>query len=88
MVQKRSGKRSLAHTIARMHDQIARFVDDYDILIFVHNVERNIVGFKRRRQLRIIDVRLIRATGKLLSQNGLESWKDGKIILRKDLLSD
>ena len=40
------------------------------------------------RQLRIIDVRLIRATGKLLSQNGLESWKDGKIILRKDLLSD
>jgi outer membrane protein TolC len=40
------------------------------------------------KQLRIIDVRLIRATGKLLLQNGLESWKDGKITLRKDLLSD
>ena len=40
------------------------------------------------KQLRIIDVRLIRATGKLLLQNGLELWKDGKITLRKDLLSD
>ena len=27
-------------------------------------------------------------TGKLLLQNGLESWEDGKIILRKDLLCD
>ncbi len=40
------------------------------------------------RQLRVIDVRLIRSTGKLLLQNGLETWKDGKITLRKDLLSD
>ena len=40
------------------------------------------------KQLRVIDVRLVRSTGKLLMQNGLESWKDGKIALRKDLLSD
>ena len=40
------------------------------------------------KQLRIIDIRLVRATGKLLLQNGLESWEDGKIILRKDLLCD
>lgn len=40
------------------------------------------------KQLRVIDVRLIRATGKLLLQNGLETWNDGKITLRKDLLSD
>ena len=38
--------------------------------------------------LRVIDIRLIRATGKLLMQNGFESWKDGKITLRKELLHD
>jgi len=38
--------------------------------------------------LRVIDIRLIRATGKLLMQNGFESWKDGKITLRKELLRD
>ena len=38
--------------------------------------------------LRVIDIRLVRATGKLLMQNGFESWTDGKITLRKELLHD
>lgn len=40
------------------------------------------------KALRVIDVRLIRSTGKLLLQNGLESRKNDKLILREDLLSD
>ena len=51
VVQKRCGKRSLAHAITRMHHQIARLVDDHDIIIFVNDVQRNIFGFKRRRFL-------------------------------------
>ena len=34
-----------------MHHQIARLVDDHDIIIFVNDVQRNIFGFKRRRFL-------------------------------------
>lgn len=40
------------------------------------------------RALRVIDIRLVRSTGKLLYQNGLETWKNGKLTLREDLLSD
>jgi len=40
------------------------------------------------RLLRVIDIRLSRSTGKLLLQNGLETWKEGKLILREDLLHD
>lgn len=40
------------------------------------------------RALRIIDVRLQRATGKLLLQNGLESWTGGKLVLREDLTAE
>lgn len=38
--------------------------------------------------LRVIDIRLVKSTGKLLFQNGLETWKDGKLMLREDLLND
>ena len=51
VVQESCGKRSLAHTITRVHHQIARLVDDHDIVIFVNDVQRNIFGFKRRRFL-------------------------------------
>ena len=51
VVQECSGKRSLTHAITRMHHQIARLVDDHDIIIFVNDVQRNIFGFKRRRFL-------------------------------------
>jgi hypothetical protein len=40
------------------------------------------------RTLRIIDVRLMRATGKLLLQNGLETWKNEKLVLREDLTAE
>lgn len=40
------------------------------------------------RMLRIIDVRLARARGKLLMQTGLEKWDQGKLSLREDLLHD
>lgn len=40
------------------------------------------------KSLRVIDIRLVRSTGKLLLQNGLESWKGDKLTLREDLLSD
>lgn len=38
--------------------------------------------------LRVIDIRLVKSTGKLLLQNGLETWKEGKLMLREDLLND
>lgn len=38
--------------------------------------------------LRIIDVRLMRATGKLLLQNGLETRKNEKLVLREDLTAE
>ena len=40
------------------------------------------------RTLRIIDVRLMRATGKLLLQNGLETWKNDRLVLREDLTAE
>ena len=40
------------------------------------------------KMLRIIDVRLARARGKLLMQTGLEKWNQGKLSLREDLLHD
>ena len=40
------------------------------------------------RLLRVIDVRLARATGKILLQNDLESWKEGKLTLREELLHE
>ncbi|MCQ2055747.1 MAG: TolC family protein [Fibrobacter sp.] len=40
------------------------------------------------RSLRVIDVRLSRATGKLLQQNNLEQWKGQKLTLHEDLLKD
>jgi len=40
------------------------------------------------RTLRIIDVRLMRATGKLLLQNGLETWKSDRLVLREDLTAE
>ncbi|MBR4784831.1 MAG: TolC family protein [Fibrobacter sp.] len=40
------------------------------------------------RDLRVIDVRLSRAKGKLLLQNGLENWKQGALILREELLHE
>ena len=40
------------------------------------------------RLLRVIDVRLARATGKILLQNDLESWKEGKLTLHEDLLHE
>lgn len=38
--------------------------------------------------LHVIDVRESKAKGKLLLQNNLERWKDGKLLLREDLLSE
>lgn len=40
------------------------------------------------RDLRVIDVRLSRAKGKLLLQNGLENWKQGTLTLREELLHE
>ena len=40
------------------------------------------------RTLHIIDVRETKAKGKLLLQNHLESWHEGKLLLREDLLSE
>lgn len=37
------------------------------------------------RLLRVIDARLSRATGKILLQNDLEFWKEGKLTLREEL---
>lgn len=44
--------------------------------------------FENMRTLRIIDVRLMRATDKLLLQNGLETWKNEKPVLREDLTAE
>ena len=40
------------------------------------------------RTLRVIDVRLMRASGKLLLQNGLETWKNDRLVLRDDLTAE
>lgn len=40
------------------------------------------------RMLHIIDVREAKAKGKLLLQNKLENWHDGKLLLREDLLNE
>lgn len=40
------------------------------------------------RQLHVIDVRAQKAKGKLLLQNGLEDWRNGKLTLREDLLHE
>ena len=40
------------------------------------------------RTLRVIDIRLARAKGKLLLQTGLEQWNQGSLSLHEDLLHE
>ena len=51
MVQEPCGKRTLAHAAPRMHHQVARLVQHHYIVVFVHDVERNLFGFERTRFL-------------------------------------
>lgn len=59
----------------------------------IFDIEEDLRDAQRRHletihMLHVIDVRESKAKGKLLLQNNLERWKDGKLLLREDLLSE
>ena len=47
MIQKTCGKRTILHTVTRVHHQVTRLVQDHDIVVFVNDVERDIFRFQR-----------------------------------------
>ena len=59
----------------------------------IFDIEEDLQEAQRRhletiRMLHVIDIRASKAKGKLLLQNKLEKWHDGKLLLREDLLSE